>query len=51
MLLNWSEQPVDYSIPANIQPGKLLLSNVAGGAPLDGKTVKLSGWEARVYAY
>jgi oligo-1,6-glucosidase len=51
VLLNWSGKPVDYQLPTDIYPGKLLLTNVNGGAPLDGRVVKLSAWEARVYEF
>jgi oligo-1,6-glucosidase len=51
VLLNWKASPVDYQLPADIKPGKLMLTNVKGGAAPAGNTVKLSAWEARVYAY
>lgn len=51
VLLNWSEKPVDYTIPGDIKPVKLVLSNVPGAAAAQGQSVNLSGWEARVYSY
>jgi oligo-1,6-glucosidase len=51
VLLNWNAKPVDYQLPGEIKPGKLLLTNVKGGAPVSGSTVNLSAWEARVYTY
>ncbi|MDR3741775.1 MAG: alpha-glucosidase [Terracidiphilus sp.] len=51
VLLNWSEKAVEYTIPGDVKPGRLVLSNVADAAPAKGQTVPLSGWEARVYSY
>lgn len=51
VLLNWSEKPVDYKLPADIKLTKLVLANVPGAADANGQTVSLSGWEARIYTF
>lgn len=51
VLLNWSEKPVDYRIPGEIIPRKLVLDNVPKAAAVRGQNITLSGWEARVYSY
>ena len=51
VVLNFGEQPVEYSLPGGVKAGKLLLGNVPGTAESGGSTLKLSGWDARVYAY
>ena len=47
VLLNFSRTAVDYSLPANIKPGKLVLGNL----PETGSTTNLRPWEARIYRF
>jgi oligo-1,6-glucosidase len=47
VLLNFTRAAVDYSLPPDIKPGKLLLGNL----PETGSTTNLRPWEARIYRF
>lgn len=50
VLLNFSEKANEYKLPEGMEAGQLVLSNEpAGKGGADGSTLKLDGWEARVY--
>ncbi len=48
IVLNFSESAVDYSLPNGIKAGDLVISNL-GTAEKHTTSLKLKGWEARVY--
>ncbi len=50
VVLNWSKQPVAYTLPNNMQAGKLVLGNLTTRTP-DAGTLNLAPYEARVYRY
>ncbi len=50
VVLNFNKTAAEWSAPAEIKPGELLLHNVSGVADAAGK-MKLQPWEARVYKY
>ena len=47
VVLNFSETPNTFTLPADLKVGPLLLSNLA--AEQHGEALHLAGWEARVY--
>jgi oligo-1,6-glucosidase len=48
VVLNFSTNPVKYTLPGGVQPGTLAISN--GVAPKDaGASLNLMPWEARIY--
>jgi oligo-1,6-glucosidase len=51
VVLNFSEKPVNYSLPAGVSAGKLVLANVPGAPLTGGSTLKLGAWDARIYVY
>ncbi len=50
VVLNFSENAMDYTLPEGMKAGKLALSNL-GVAEENASVLKLKGWEARVYQY
>lgn len=48
IVLNFSEQPIAYSLPAGVKAGQLVISNLAGNEAHT-SVLNLKGWEARVY--
>ena len=46
---NFTSAPQTYTLPGDIVPDKLLLSDVASPAPALGGTLQLAPWEARIY--
>ncbi len=48
VVLNFSSQPINYTLPSSIRSGKLQLGNYES-AEDDSTTLQLRGWEARVY--
>ncbi len=50
VVLNFSRKPVSYTLPAEIKPSALKLSNLPT-AELLRSTLHLQPWEARVYSY
>jgi oligo-1,6-glucosidase len=51
VVLNFGEKPLEYTLPQGVTAGKLVLANVAGTPETGGTTLKLAGWDARVYTY
>ena len=51
VVLNFSPKPTDYTLPAGITPGKLVLANIPGTPTGGSPTLKLAPWDARVYAF
>jgi len=51
VVLNFSPRPVEYTLPAGVAAGKLLLANIPGTAEDGGTTLKLEPWDARVYTF
>lgn len=47
VLLNFSRTAVDYTLPADIKPGELVLGNLPEG----GSATHLQPWEARIYRF
>jgi oligo-1,6-glucosidase len=48
VVLNFSHDDIAYSLPNGLKAGKLAMSNLGAGEE-NASTLKLSGWEARVY--
>jgi oligo-1,6-glucosidase len=51
VVLNFSKEPIDYTLPEGVKAGELLLANVAGTSEADKSTLHLVAWDARVYSY
>ena len=49
VILNFSTNPLGYSLPNGLKTGRLMLSNL-GGAEEHASTIHLEPWEARVYS-
>lgn len=50
VVLNFSKTPINYTLPVGTKAGKLVLSNLDSKEENTG-TLKLAGWEARVYRF
>jgi oligo-1,6-glucosidase len=50
IVLNFSENPIAYSIPGSLKPISLLMTN-RGSKEVNTSTLNLKGWEARVYKF
>jgi oligo-1,6-glucosidase len=48
IVLNFSGDAVSYMLPAGLQAGRLVISNL-GGAEENTGTLQMKGWDARVY--
>ena len=48
VVLNFSEQPIAYSLPAGVKAGQLVISNLSASESHTSQ-LNLKGWEARVY--
>ncbi len=49
IVLNFASTPISYPLPANLTPGKLILSNLGTSTPASSTTLQLQPWEARIY--
>jgi oligo-1,6-glucosidase len=50
VVLNFSGNPIAYSLPGGIKPTSLLITN-DGASEVNSSTLNLKGWEARVYKF
>ncbi len=50
VVLNWSKQPIAYTLPDGIKAGELVLGNLTT-LNTDGSTLNLAPYESRVYRY
>lgn len=54
IVLNFSKEPIDYTLPGGVKAKELVLGNLEGGKETSGAisdAMKLQPWEARVYRY
>jgi oligo-1,6-glucosidase len=51
VVLNFDGAATELTLPDGVKIGSLLLSNLPTGSPVDGGTLKLRPWEARIYKY
>ena len=49
VVLNFSQKPIAYTLPAQLRAGSLVLANLPNAHEADTAELHLSGWEARVY--
>ena len=50
VVLNFAKDPIAYTIPGDIKPKRLLMSN-RGSTEVNIPTLNLKPWEARIYTY
>ena len=51
IVLNFSEKPVRYTLPGNLQTGSLVVRNQPGPREEHATSLDLKGWDARIYRF
>ena len=49
VVLNFSKEPIEYTLPSRLRAGSLVLANLPGAHEEETTKLHLQGWEARVY--